>query len=239
VGQDESEYVGVSVYPADAVAASVRDTYSDAQCMMHYVCEVGKQIGEFWVSAGVDIAGDSDFSDEAMAEVETRALAVIDIVAPKLSATSARPTPRTPEWWSLRECDALTSSVEEIVGAALEPVFPGDAIPSGVDWDVLVGAGIDRWCPWSGGESNPPVLIEVITQPGIGAPTSSEVVGGQPIDVEGADLAWYRQDQAQEGDFTFVAVAGPNRVLVRYFLGEAGDVSTAVPLVEQVLAELG
>ncbi|MDN3497299.1 hypothetical protein QL996_15270 [Planococcus sp. APC 4015] len=231
--------IEVGVYPIDSIAQSVREDFESPRCFLTRYCDMGRQIGEFWVATAVRPPTSMDLGEQHRIDAEAMATRTYEQIAPNLVGATAVGVPRESTWWTLPDCGVLTVAVESVTGGPLDPVYPGDAIPEGAEWDAIVSAGLNQWCPWNG-TGTALLMVETFAQPGVGTPTADEVRDGTPIDIDGADSAWFIASQSFDNDFTIVAVSGPNRLLVRYRDETRSDfdVSNAAGLTEAVLAQL-
>lgn len=95
-------------------------------------------------------------------------------------------------------------------------MFPGDDIPQGDLWDTLIANELAAWCPWSEFTEGFGHSVELHLQAGIGAPSAAQIdaAGGERITIPGADAA-YRFSHGEAISEEILAVAGPNRLLVR------------------------
>lgn len=213
-------YLGVSVFPAVEVDGEVADRWASTRCGFTLACEMGRTVGSLWIGVGVSREGDaySDPGVEELASLESRAQRVIDVVGANAGAARATAAVREAGWWSLPPCSDVADAVSNAAGTALEAGFPGDSIPEGIAWEVLVAAGLQDWCSWYSQKEGSHVIVELYPQPGVGRPadTSVAVSGMQPTTVAGTDASWFIEDPRQVGDFVLVTVAGANRLTVRF-----------------------
>jgi hypothetical protein len=235
---DRSRQVYAYTFPAGSVAPSVQEKYRGLTCGLSEYCRASRMVGDVWVSLAV-LPGADQGDEEVSSQAQSLADLVFDRMTPNLVGARGVAEPRQQSWWTLGDCASLEPIVDSAVGMPLESGFPGDAVPDGAAWDTIVAAGLARWCPWYSFGEGTSALVEVLVQSGIGYPDTVE--DATEIAVAGADVAWYRAADYQEGDYTVLAMTGPNRILVRYSARGGADVdeSTVAALTAQLIAALG
>lgn len=240
IAEDWQSGLEITVYPSASVPDSVQSAYVEAECLLSGLCEVGRIVGDFWVGVGIQLSGQQQWTDEGRAEAQATALEVIGGLESALQTTTGRPAVPNPEGWSLDGCERLAPAVESHVAGVLTPSVPFDSVPQGSLFEIAAAAQVVLYCPWSGGDDG--VYVEVFAQTGIGSPSPEQIDSRAVVtDIPGADEAWYFLSDDSAKDVLVVAVAGDDRLVVRYGVPEQSQhqLDPALAITRDLLAELG
>jgi len=214
-------YLGIVVIPVEAVPADLLAARASFGCYGWSICGRGEVNAGMWVLAET---AQLQETGEAPSEEETRLLK--SVADQSISSVFARPPaefagfPTTPaeDWWSLPPCETLAPAATHAAGMTTpEPGFPGDNIPEGPTWEILVGAGIVQWCPWYELADQSTLITELHLQSGVGAPSDEQlrIADAEPTVITGADAAYRFVEEYSGGQSVeILVVVGPNRLLV-------------------------
>ena len=232
---DSSAYLSVFVVPLDAVPAETVEARAEFACFGWGMCGRGETQSGMWVFASTYGSAYEDPSPEESAALERTVDAAIASVSQQpAELLTGVAVPPAPDWWSVNSCSDLESIASAAGMTSPTAGFPSDNIPEGPLWETLTAVGAVSWCPWHEFISNGAILTEVYVQPGIGAPSESELVAAsaEPISISGADVAYrITEGEGSARNVRVVAVVGPNRLTV------SGDEPEAVA--EAAIAVLG
>ncbi len=139
-------------------------------------CEYAELHGAAWVVASADTLED--------------AIAAVQLVGPRAAGDPGSPAEQRPGAWAAGDCESL----ELLVGTTLArddfSPYAGDAMPYGLEWDVLTLNGVAQWCSVLGtGSPSVSEQVQIYVMPGSRdvQPDSEQDV--TPIEVAGAS-AW-------------------------------------------------
>lgn len=211
-------HLGVFVVPVADVPADILETRTEFACHGWGVCGRGEVHSGMWVFAETTGPVYEDPTAEQLAALERTVDAAIGSVTGQPAEVLAGvAVPPGPDWWTLSSCGDI-ESVAAVAGmTSPEPGFPSDNFPEGPLWEYLTGAGAVTWCPWYESSTGAVLSTEVYVQPGIGAPSASqlEAAGAEPITISGADAAYRISDGGGHvRSVKVLAVVGPNRITV-------------------------
>lgn len=224
----------VTVLDGSVVPQDVLDTYRTATCGAGNLCELGERVGGLWIGVGL-----TPSSEESEAETSARLLSLIETTREATRDAVAVAEPRGADWWPAGSCEALTPAVVSAIGGPLT-IGPGlEGGPTGMNWDIVRGNGLDAVCGWSDQSDTRSVAMQASFSAGIGAPSpaSLSAAGVRSVEVAGADDAWILVDDIY-GHVDLVAVSGPNRLSLTIFFS-SDAVSDAQSVAESLLAQLG
>jgi hypothetical protein len=234
--------VGISVFPASIVTAEVLSTWSELRSEgLGYYMEKQRRFGDLVIGATATPLNLTygEPTEEELAAVDQRVENLIVEVARNAEGERAEPARGDDSWWRLGTCADLSGVLESEIATPMSVGFPGDSIPLGMVWDTLVEAKAVDWCSWYSNDIGGSLIVEIYTVPGAGRPTDAELAeaSATPADVVGADESWIVEDVQRAGDFSVLAVSGPNRLTMRF--AGAGTADAAEELAAAFLAELG
>jgi hypothetical protein len=237
------DYVGVSVLDSAAVSTEIAGRYSTMQCGgTTGLCEIGRVVDGAWIGVSLVPRREdpwAEMSDEDVLRETDRLEAVIRAVAAKTTPGMAVARPRDAGWWTIPDCEQVRGAVEATLDEPMTAGFPGDSVPAGLAWEVLVEAGAAEWCSSYSTTEASSTIAEVYPQPGAGRPSDPTLrrEDVQEVEVAGADAAWLQVDPEHPSDVALAAVSGANRLTMRFATG--GDPTRVLELASRLLAELG
>lgn len=219
----------LALFPLDTVSATSIDETSQFGCDAYGMCGRAEIQGDMWVVATVYRRDADPYSEPSSGEAATLGAAVDAMLADIATHADAdrlgRAAASREGWWTIPDCAAFQDSVTVAAGMAdPQPGYPTDNFPDGAVWDVLVGSGVDQWCPWYSYQDDGARLVEIYIQPGVGSPSADLLEAAKPFDadgtvppqVAGADAAyWISDGQASSSRSTkLLVVSGVNRITV-------------------------
>lgn len=182
--QDPTEWqvVNLTVLPWSVVPDEVRSRVGAAPvCDGGGPCDYSERFGDAWVVVGSD---DGATAVRAVAEAGARA-----------AVSPGTERPLSPGAWRLADCgEQLEGAVEGALGRDDLGPLGTDNVPQGQAWEVLTARGAASWCtfaPVSYDETNPPSLRVSLAAGARSDPGEGEQSGGSPVEVGGAQAAWW------------------------------------------------
>ncbi|WP_295789314.1 hypothetical protein [uncultured Microbacterium sp.] len=228
---------GVTVVPRAALSSSlIGEWQSTLRCDAGILCLAEQTVGDLWVGVQRWEPGrgltDQQFSDSPdIDRARAQAKDVLAVVVPRLENTSGVPQSGLPTP-PVSACSAFDETLTQWTGGAVETGYPSDNLPSGPTWDIVVEAGVGRYCGWSRYPTDPTartLAVKIYLQPRLGGleREEREAEGLVPVEIPGASAAWVREGPGSPGTIFLVADIGGTRMTVA---GAGQEVSEWVDL---------